>query len=368
MSKFRPGFVNSQTFRLFTNNPRELFEYSMGNMFDKFYSNLLDTSIDGEFKAVCLSGVDGSNNSSLITDKYMNIIIRPLTDFGNMLPDPRNFNTPDEVNKAINLHYSAFLARSDYEFTDHTPIGFGQIVNCYYEKGSIKNSTFKGLRFREPDGMDIEQSFLKLADVEGVASGPKAFQPGANTPQLMGNIPSSEPQIDSASDIDVSNPLTHWNFPVNDPRPPDWDIVNFAPEDLQSKGNNMVVQNKQAIRALDKAASRATSWGHPPIRLTNQIDPSRNGAYRDPVLNKKSGGASRSRHLFGDGYDIYTKDHTAQQKINLLKNLYNVGFRGFGFGYNNFHADTSKKRSWKYGEYKKVPFSKFDDKSGPPVV
>ena len=187
--------------------------------------------------------------------------------------------------------------------------------------------------------------------------------------QNMGSInsPNYDPSgaANTAAETEVSNPDTHWNFnPQTDPLPPDWDIKNFTPEDLKSKGNGMCVQNKKAIRALDKAAERAGEYGHPDIRLTNQVDPSRNGAYRDPVSNKKSGGAKFSRHIYGDAYDIYTKDHTPEQKINLLKNLYNVGFRGFGFGYNNFHADTSKKRSWAYKPYPKVPFSKFDGSTG----
>lgn len=48
----------------------------------------------------------------------------------------------------------------------------------------------------------------------------------------------------------------------------------------------MVVADKKALRALDKCASRVSKYKHPPIKLTNQVAPSRNGAYRDPASNK----------------------------------------------------------------------------------
>ena len=175
-------------FKEFTNNPEELFDFSMSRLIDGMYDTAMNHSVDGKFKAVCLSGIDGSNNSALVTDKYMNIIVRPIGPIGEMLPDPRIFNTPDEVNKVINLHYSAFLAKSDFEYKDHEPILFGQVVNCYYEKGSITRSDFTGLRFQKPKAMLLDESYVKLSNVEGVQSGPAAFYPGLSNPMLMNSF------------------------------------------------------------------------------------------------------------------------------------------------------------------------------------
>ncbi len=150
---------------------------------------------------------------------------------------------------------------------------------------------------------------------------------------------------------DINNKETHWNFdPSTGIKPSDWDIVNFTPDDIKSKGNGMCVANKVALRALDKAASLASTRGHPPIKLTNQVHPSRNGAYRDTAYNKKVGGSNGSRHRFGDGYDIWCKvgEWTKEQRLALLTNLYAVGFRGFGHGRNNIHVDTGNKRMWPY--------------------
>jgi len=194
-----------------------------------------------------------------------------------------------------------------------------------------------------------------------------AFNPDKN-PGLMGNImqtqgtPLPQGSVPSAPSpiSEVNNPVTHWNFPVTDPPPSDWDIVNFTPRDLYSKGNNMVVMNKKTLRLLDQAASRASQYGHPPIKLTNQVDPGRNGGYRDPVFNKKQRGATSSRHQYGDGFDIWTQKWSKAERLGLLKNLYSLGFRGFGHGPNNIHADTARKRQWNYQKYSIPEFREFD--------
>ena len=201
----------------------------------------------------------------------------------------------------------------------------------------------------------------------GAPVSPPAAAAGCNTVSTVGAVmPGSQP-IGPPDDLGaaaksleaVKNPETHWNFPATSAPPGDWNIKYFTPQDLQSRGNGMVVMNKKALRALDKAAGRAGQFGHPPIRLTNQVSAQRNGAYRDPELNRKEGGAKGSRHQYGDGFDIWTKDHTKEQRLALLRNLYNVGFRGFGHGRNNIHADTSNKRMWSYNKYPKPKWSEF---------
>lgn len=158
----------------------------------------------------------------------------------------------------------------------------------------------------------------------------------------------------------TENSSTHWNFSIDDGAPMDWNISNFSPEDLMSKGNRRVVMNKRAIRALDRAASRAGQYNHPSIQLTNQVSADRNGAYRDPKQNKKQGGAGNSRHMYGDAFDIWTQKWTKAERTGLLKNLFDVGFHAFGHGANNIHADMRPGSSiiqWPYSGYK-VPDKK----------
>lgn len=186
--KYKKTLSNPRLYSQHTNNPRELFEYTMGNLHDTFYMESMDFSIDGEFKAVCLSGTDGTSNVDIGPDGFRRIIVRPLGDINLMIPDPRDFDNPDDVNKAILLHRSSFLARADFKHQGTNQVGFGQIVNCYYEEGSITNSEFIGLRYSEPKAIEAEQSYLNIANVEGVVSGPTAFEIPAYNFQTMGQF------------------------------------------------------------------------------------------------------------------------------------------------------------------------------------
>ena len=108
--------------------------------------------------------------------------------FGDILPDPRAFNnSPVEINKSITLHKNLFEARSDFQYNSESPISFGQIINCYFENGSIKNSNFSGLRFSQPNGEPDfgDRSFQNLASVEGVSTAAEAFQNG--NASMLGN-------------------------------------------------------------------------------------------------------------------------------------------------------------------------------------
>ena len=189
---------------------------------------------------------------------------------------------------------------------------------------------------------------------ENTSSQKKDGKKSADGDQISGRSSSGPGQGASSLDA-IKNPQTHWNFKLEDGAPSDWDIKNFKPEDIVSKGNGMVVADKKALRALDKCASRASQYKHPPIKLTNQVDKSRNGAYRDPVSNKKQGGASKSRHMYGDGFDLWTKDYNPDERINILKNLSDAGFHAFGHGPNNIHCDMrpgTRVVQWNYSGYK----------------
>ena len=71
-----------------------------------------------------------------------------------------------------------FLAKSDFGFKDQSSISFGQVINCYFEDGSIANSDFSGLRFQEPQGVIFDPSFKEISTIEGVATGITAFEAG----------------------------------------------------------------------------------------------------------------------------------------------------------------------------------------------
>lgn len=113
-----------------------------------------------------------------------------------------------------------------------------------------------------------------------------------------------------------------------------WRWENFSPAELKSRGNGHVVLH---IPTLDLLQAARTAWGK---SLTI------NSAYRDPAYNAKVGGAPMSQHKLGRAFDISVRGMSAQEKAELVKHMYNMGFTGFG-GYNTFlHVDTGRARVW----------------------
>ena len=146
---------------------------------DSFYDSAMDTSIDGSFKAVCLSGIrtEDNNGDGKIDEAdgekvlgYLSIVVRPLTPFGEILPDPADMTDAESINEAISLHLSTFRARSDFEAKQSDAPKFGQILNCYFEEGSVSNSEFKTLRFSKFTVTEFDNRYKNLATIEGVSS------------------------------------------------------------------------------------------------------------------------------------------------------------------------------------------------------
>ena len=206
---YRRNLTNPYLYRQFSNSAKEMFNYTMTNLMDSFYNSALSEASDGSFKAVCLSGIKTEDNTSGGTEKndaqetlgYLSIVVRPLTGFGGIIPDPAGMKDPDVINSLIFLHSTAFTARSDFEAKSTDVPVFGQILNCYFEDGSISNSDFRGLRFSQPTGKDIDPEYEKLATIEGVVS---PINQNWNSAFLLGDpieiAPSSEEEIDQLAE------------------------------------------------------------------------------------------------------------------------------------------------------------------------
>ena len=202
---YKKNLVNPSLYRQFANNAVELFNYTMTNLMDSYYDNSLTEATDGSFKAVCLSGIRTEDNSgggtdlndARVIDGFLNIVVRPLTAFGSTLPDPLAIDDLESLNAVISLHRSTFTAKSDFEAKDTDVPKFGQILNCYFEDGSISNSDFRGLRFSQPTGEDIDADYKKLATVEVKTTAKNAFEEGGAS--LLGEEPPLEESTDFAS-------------------------------------------------------------------------------------------------------------------------------------------------------------------------
>lgn len=231
---YRKNLTNPYLYRQFSNSPQEMFNYTMTNLMDSFYDTALSEATDGAFKAVCLSGIKTEDNNGdgkvdeLDAEKvlgYLNVIVRPLTPFGGILPDPAGMTDPNEINQIISLHASVFTARSDFEAKNMDAPKFGEILNCYFEQGSIANSDFRGLRFSKVVGdKDFNNDYKKLADVQGVVN---IVDKDWNGASLLGNAPesippSSEPEIEqlaSRFDSEATANKAHNTSRINTAHP-----------------------------------------------------------------------------------------------------------------------------------------------------
>ncbi|MBK1871575.1 D-Ala-D-Ala carboxypeptidase family metallohydrolase [Aestuariivirga sp. YIM B02566] len=72
-----------------------------------------------------------------------------------------------------------------------------------------------------------------------------------------------------------------------------------------------------------------------------------NSAARDPVSNRKRGGAQSSQHLKGKALDIDVKDLPKADRIRLIRMFSRMGAKGIGIYKNSIHIDVrGKKASW----------------------
>ena len=104
----------------------------MTNIMDAFFDNAMTQTTSGYFKAVVLSGIRTEDNSGQGTDEndatlnsgFINIVVKPLTPFGDLIPDPRAYTSPIDINYVIGMYASMYTARSDHPFDIFNPVQF----------------------------------------------------------------------------------------------------------------------------------------------------------------------------------------------------------------------------------------------------
>lgn len=135
----------------------------------------------------------------------------------------------------------------------------------------------------------------------------------------------------------------------------DYVTKNFKYGEFASKDG--ALHNKLDIKAVNKLQQLRDGLGVPIII---------NSAYRSPKHNRNVGGASRSRHLQGDAFDIRVPGYTRLQIANFARGL---GFTGVS-AYNTFtHVDTRPGSFVSWGanknKIKSVPLPKKPSRSKP---
>lgn len=191
MTKYLKGSLHPFLAQINSSNPSDLFDYTMTNLMDNFYSKIMaNKSGEGAFRAVCLSGVQSSNNTGAgihyldmeIQNGDAYVIVRPLTSFGLSIPDPRNFKDIGDIEDVISMHANTFLAKSSYKHDSQSPINFGQVIICRFEEGSVANSSFEGLVFDEPTMVIYDETFRNLNTLSRLESAADLYSSSSPVP------------------------------------------------------------------------------------------------------------------------------------------------------------------------------------------
>lgn len=121
----------------------------------------------------------------------------------------------------------------------------------------------------------------------------------------------------------------HYNhFPMSE-----WRWPNFSPREMASKREGELKINYEA---MDKLQALRSAIGRPLI-ITS--------AYRSPAHNKAVGGATGSKHLLAEAFDVRMDNH---EPHSFEAYAQQAGFKGFGYypkkGF--MHIDLGPARSW----------------------
>jgi hypothetical protein len=110
MARYKKNYLNGSLFGKFNSNQADKVNYLFNNIIDAHFDYLL-TEPEGEFDAVCLSGLrSGQNNGSgpmendakfviLNNKKHVAIKIRRTNINGSVLPDPRPSNVENNCGR-----------------------------------------------------------------------------------------------------------------------------------------------------------------------------------------------------------------------------------------------------------------------------
>jgi len=118
-------------------------------------------------------------------------------------------------------------------------------------------------------------------------------------------------------------------------KPPRYfDMAEFDDRTVPGSGENMQCST---VGMLDEARHRLGR----PFRITS--------GFRTPERNKAVGGATQSSHLTGYAVDIYAP--TQEDKADLLRALFKVGFRRFGIMATAIHVDNDPDKAYAVWSY-----------------
>jgi len=204
-------------FRKYTNSPVEHFN-AVSFRDDHLLRQRYESNFtEGTFQAVCLSSFGSEENTGATSGSsdvnsdgvFIEIVVKPISqqeyldvvsgDFirtdstlpimGDSLPPLVGLTDPMEINTTLQLYYGIQSLRAKCENKNSINVQFGEIVECYYEFGSIIEGTAQKLRFRKiPTLEDIHPKYKALLGIAPFLSAYQAFSYGA--PSTLGDFAS----------------------------------------------------------------------------------------------------------------------------------------------------------------------------------
>lgn len=129
-----------------------------------------------------------------------------------------------------------------------------------------------------------------------------------------------------------------------------WDLKNFAPEDIIAPTEGGAWVDARAARGLDTLAD-VMGQRFPGLRIsinergnTGSTAGKRRGT-SDPKDNPH---VKNSQHIHGTAFDVQTQSWSDEQKEAFVTEARKLGFKGFGFygAAGHLHIDMGKERTW----------------------
>ena len=201
---YSPSQLNPKIQSQIASGPEASFHLTMESMKEASFAQHFDSTKDANFEAEVISGnrtgeATGAGtdaiDSKIITingKNYLEILVKTSSGKGATYPHPNDPDiSPDQRSYALKF---CEWARSSVPIDGQpSPPNAGDIVTCFYEKGSQRNSNFDGLRYQTSG---ISAAMLQNLQMGGGGGNPYV---GPLTPMAIANLGAENGKLDPAT-------------------------------------------------------------------------------------------------------------------------------------------------------------------------
>lgn len=255
--------------------------------------------------------------------------------------------TQDTFFKALPIQAATLKSKNLPDQLVTVPAGTSlEVVDYLPYEGNRESSADDHVFFQLAEPMEGHQAVRWFvyglhAQMEGTEPGndPKD-EPAPPSPNLDGDKPSTKP-VDFGPKISIpgiSRPVGIYEPVYFEPT-----VCNFTWSEMTKGGTRIPINANVTIRIvrlckyLDEVR---TFLGSKPMRITS--------GYRDPVSNRRVGGARSSRHMSGDAVDFWVKGMDVVDVFQKLKSFHPKGGLAVGNGFVHLDMRPGSPARWTY--------------------